>query len=122
MKNLNTEPVNRYRDTTWQFAFYKTTLNMHDFGCFTIPSPIDNGDLRAIASSGYEWDHVSVSRKTRCPNWPEMDFIKTLFFNADEIVMQLHVPKKDHINLHPFCLHLWKPHIKTIPLPPKELV
>jgi hypothetical protein len=37
-------------------------------------------------------------------------------------VMQLHVATADHINCHPYCLHLWRPHAAAIPLPPKEFV
>lgn len=65
--------------------------------------------LRVIASNGGGWDHVSVSASGRCPTWPEMDHVKDLFFYGDEVVMQLHVAKRDHINFHPYCLHLWRP-------------
>lgn len=65
--------------------------------------------LRAIISVGMGWDHVSVSLQNRCPTWPEMDAVKKLFFKDTETVMQLHVPSSDHINIHPFCLHLWRP-------------
>lgn len=105
--------------------------------------------LRCIVSCGMGWDHVSVSLDNRCPTWEEMDFVKRLFWNDDECVMQLHVPRTAHINVHPFCLHLWKPqsmdelldnkerfqksgepmppekfwaHYPPIPLPPKECV
>lgn len=32
------------------------------------------------------------------------------------------VPKRDHINCHPHCLHLWRPLKGRIPLPPSEMV
>ncbi len=75
-------------------------------GMFSVPSPIDSGELKIIASCGGGWEHVSVSRKNRCPNWPEMSFVKGLFFKEDETVMQLHVPSSEHVNDHPNCLHL----------------
>jgi hypothetical protein len=87
-------------------------------GAFKLPSPIDGQPLRIIASSGDGWDHVSISRSNRCPNWPEMEFIKRKFFKDDETVMQLHVPVTDHINAHPYCLHLWRPQHSEIPRPP----
>lgn len=49
-------------------------------GAFSIPSPIDGAPLMVIASQGAGWDHVSVSRVNRCPNWPEMEKIRRLFF------------------------------------------
>lgn len=80
--------------------------------------------LRVIGSWGAGWDHVSVSLADRCPTWDEMCFIKDLCFFDNECVMQLHVPKENHVNYHPFCLHLWKPTARglDIPRPGKELV
>lgn len=79
--------------------------------------------LRMQSSRDDEWDHVSVSRPDRCPTWDEMCAIKELFFDDDECVMQLHVPKADHVNFHPYCLHLWKPRRgQRIPRPPAAYV
>jgi len=91
-------------------------------GCFRFPSPIDGQPLLIQVSAENGWDHVSVSRAKRCPNWPEMDFVKQQFFKDDEVVMQLHVARTDHINVHPFCLHLWRPQNAAIPLPPGWMV
>src|SRR5262245_1585840 len=82
-----------------------------------------NGELlRVLASSGEGWDHVSVSLSTRTPTWAEMELIKRTFFKDEETAMQLHVPPTEHINNHPFVLHIWRPHKEKIPLPPKGLV
>lgn len=70
-----------------------------------------------MCSSDCGWEHVSVSRKNRCPNWAEMSFIKEMFFRDDETAMQLHVPRSDHVNDHPYCLHLWRPTSQEIPRP-----
>ena len=67
------------------------------------------GPLRVIASTGAGWDHVSVSLPDRCPTWAEMDKVKRLFWRDAETVMQLHVPRTEHVNCHPNCLHLWRP-------------
>lgn len=91
-------------------------------GVFGVPSPIDHGELRVIASSGEGWDHVSVSRQNRCPNWIEMEHVKRLFFRDDETAMQLHVPPTDHISCHPYCLHIWRPLVGEIPRPPDWMV
>ena len=76
----------------------------------------------AIASDGGGWEHVSVSLHARCPSWGEMCLAKDLFWDADDCVMQLHPPKSEWINCHPFCLHLWRPTGKEIPRPPREFV
>ena len=91
-------------------------------GGFVIPSPIDGQRMVVMASNGDGWDHVSVSRKNRVPNWAEMSHVYRLFFTPDEAAMQLHVPADQHINIHPFVLHLWRPHTTDIPLPPRLFV
>jgi len=90
-------------------------------GCFIFKR---NGvELRCIAANDEGWDHVSITTDLpRCPTWAEMDWIKRQFFVEGEVAMQLHVATSDHISVHPFCLHLWRPHDSTIPLPPKEFV
>jgi hypothetical protein len=79
-----------------------------------------------IISSGQDfdngWEHVSVSLPNRTPSWPEMCWVKDLFWLEDECAMQLHPPKSEYVNYHPYCLHLWKPINRTIPLPPSILV
>lgn len=79
-----------------------------------------------IASSGGGWEHVSVSpcskhRKT-CPTLDEMCAIKDMFFKTDECVVQYHPPRSDYVNIHPYCLHLWRPKKEEIPMPPIEFV
>lgn len=78
--------------------------------------------LRVVVSDGRDWDHISVSLETRCPSWAEMCFVKDLFFEPHEVAMQLHPAKADYVNHHPYCLHLWRPQAKRIPLPPSIFV
>lgn len=95
----------------------------HTCGCFMVPSNIDGSHLRIIAASGGGWDHVSVSRHDRIPVWLEMQYIARMFFEPDEVCMELHVPPSSHVNCHPHCLHLWRPLDGVqIPLPPPEFV
>jgi len=92
-------------------------------GVFNLPSPATSQTLLCVASSDGGWDHVSVSLSNRIPNWREMELVKRTFFRDDETAMQLHVPPKDHISVHPNCLHLWRPNDgRQIPLPPHEFV
>lgn len=81
--------------------------------------------FRVIASDGYGWEHVSVSLKNqkRCPTWEEMCAIKDMFFKPEEVVMQLHPKQSEYVNLHPYCLHLWRPiNGLMIPEPPTFMV
>lgn len=98
------------------------------YGAFLIPYPPSGAKLLVLASEGRQaqerlgdalaWDHVSVSTKNRTPNWYEMDFIKSIFWEDDETVIQLHVQRAQHVNVHPHTLHLWKPLLTDIPIPP----
>ncbi|MDT8284911.1 MAG: hypothetical protein RQ767_05245 [Thermovirgaceae bacterium] len=97
-------------------------------GCFVLPH---NGiQLCCICSDELGWDHVSVSVRSkdgkklvkRTPSWEEMEHIKRQFWEASEIVVQYHVAEADHINVHPFVLHLWRDQNSVYPLPPKEMV
>lgn len=88
-------------------------------GYFIIP--FENFSLSIIASDGEGWDHVSISLPNRCPNWREMQFIKDLFFNEEETVIQFHPKKSEYVNNHPNCLHLWKPQDFDLVLPPSIL-
>ena len=85
-------------------------------GCFRLRG------LNIIAAWAAGWDHVSVSRRDRCPTWDEMEMVKRAFFRDDETAMQLHVPPSDHVNIHPYCLHMWRPHFLPIPTPPRMFV
>lgn len=76
------------------------------------------GHLRVFISDGIGWDHVSVSCENRCPNWGEMCQIKELFFRDDEMAVQFHPAKADHINEHDYCLHLWLSQTVEFPMPP----
>lgn len=120
MKNLH--ELDRYRLKGANIIAHFGDIGGNDCGAFAILSPIDGAIMRVIASAGYGWEHVSVSRANRCPNWTEMSFIHRLFFQAHETAMQFHVPEADHVNCHPYCLHLWRPIAGDIPRPPAELV
>jgi hypothetical protein len=91
-------------------------------GAYQFTSPIDGQPLIVIASNGGGWDHVSVSRRNRCPNWFEMEYIAERFFKENEYAIQYHVPKSDHINIHPYTLHWWRPQELELLLPPKIMV
>lgn len=78
--------------------------------------------LTVIASDKESWDHVSVSAKFRTPTWDEMSFIKDLFFEESETVVQFHPKKTEYVNIMPHCLHLWRNQTQEYVLPPKEFV
>lgn len=77
-------------------------------GMFRIP--INGGTIRCIVSDGMGWQHVSVSIEfdKRPPRWEAMCFIKDLFWEDEDCVVQFHPPKSQYVNHHAGCLHLWR--------------
>jgi hypothetical protein len=49
-------------------------------------------------------------------------FVKNLFWEEEEVVMQLHPATSQYVNYHPNCLHLWRPMHMSILHPPSILV
>lgn len=88
--------------------------------------------FQIIAADGEEtgWEHVSMTVAyqitkawtPRLPKWDEMAWLKSLFWDEDECVIQFHPPKSEYVNNHATCLHLWKCVAVPFPLPPTELV
>lgn len=79
--------------------------------------------IRMIASDGEGWEHVSVSfNRDRCPTWDEMCWVKDLFWDPEDTVIQYHPPETEYVNEHSYCLHLWRPTEENIPLPPAWMV
>ena len=79
-------------------------------------------NLNFIFSWGCGFEHLSVSTPVRTPTWEQMCFMKDIFWNDDEVCMQLHPKKEDYVDNMPYCLHIWKAIDKDIPTPPSIMV
>lgn len=95
-----------YRETTWN-----NRGNIKLGQLYTIVFTWNNG-----------WEHLSVATANRTPSWDEMCMFKDIFFKEDEACVQYHPKKEDYVNLHPHCLHIWKPKFAKLPLPNPRLV
>lgn len=117
-----------WRNAEWEAMISAgERFNHRDAGAFVIPSPVDQLPLHCIVSAarggGPPWDHVSVSRGDRCPDWTEMDYLARIFLLPHEVGLQFHVPVDDHVNHHPTCLHIWRyAGMSKIPRPPSIMV
>lgn len=79
--------------------------------------------LLIIASDQLGWEHVSISRRDRCPTWEEMCQVKEIFWDDTDCVVQYHPPRSEYVNNHPYCLHLWRQSgSQTMPMPPSYMV
>jgi len=114
-----------YRSTDaegWQGVFF---LRCPETGRTLRVSASDGRDWKEANLPGEPWERVSVSltqNDRKCPSWPEMAWVRHLFWGPEETVMQVHVPEAEHVNYHLGCLHLWKPVGVDIPLPPSICV
>jgi len=129
MRNLLEPAVDQYRIRTAEaFAIFKGSFGNEFAGAFLVPSPIDGKMLKVLATidgepgDSMEWEHLSVSRQNRIPNWTEMDSMKHLFFLPEEVCFQIHPPVSEHVNIHNNCLHIWRPVSGSIYMPPKRFV
>lgn len=107
----------------------KHRLHFEGFPNFagTMSGAFQIGNIRIISSAGWEhgsdsWEHVSVSTATRCPTWEEMCIVKDLLWPEEEAVFQLHPPKSQWVNNHPYCLHMWRNEKYPVPMPPPIMV
>lgn len=118
MKQNNPE-IEKYRVRTGRMA---SDTSWGNNGAFVVTGP--RRKLLVIASDEGGWEHVSVSIKGKkdTPAWDEMCFVKDLFWEKTECVIQYHPPLVDYINLHPGVLHLWRPIGVELPMPPKVFV
>lgn len=87
--------------------------------------------LCIVATDGYVskdedtgWEHVSVSLDNdgRIPSWEEMCFVKELFWDDTDCVVQFHPAKQDYVNVKNNCLHLWRARNQQFPMPPRICV
>jgi hypothetical protein len=119
-----------YRDVT--HPIFGSTSADGNNGAFHVPSPEPGWILALICSDDADpdvpWEHVSVhayrgkGSTQRTPSWKEMHYIKTLCWDDEDVVMQLHPRKSEYVNNHPHTLHLWRPTRTTIPTPPRSTV
>jgi hypothetical protein len=109
-------------------------------GRFSFLHPETGRRLNVIATDGeydptgpfpkddpiHRWEHVSVSldralSMAMCPTWAEMCFIKAIFWDEEEMVVQYHPARSEYVNNHPGVLHLYR-YKGEMPKPPKVTV
>jgi hypothetical protein len=101
----------------------RTDAKWGNNGAFVVPGP-ERHRLFVIASDEDGWEHVSISlhNEARLPTWTEMCYVKDLFWDEDEVVIQYHPAKADYVNFQSSTLHMWKPVGIELPRPPHTMV
>lgn len=87
-----------------------------------LTNPVTRKSWFVIFTNGFGWEHLSISSSSRTPDWDTMCLAKSVFWDDDEACVQYHPRKEDYVNMHEHCLHIWKPLLKELPLPPSIMV
>jgi hypothetical protein len=70
-----------------------------------------DGAARVIVTTGpfegRDWVHASISRPDRLPTYGDLVALHRAVLGGAWFGHQLFVPASDHVNLHPYALHLW---------------
>lgn len=111
-------------------GLFQTTAEAGHNGNFMIPHRFEkNWMYQVMVSDGMGWEHVSVSiynQRKECgmavtPTWDDMCYVKDIFFDPEETVIQYHPPRSMYVNNHRHCLHLWRctlpPPYEGMPIP-----
>lgn len=116
MKDL--KKLTKYRDKQEE---KRHNIVSDNIGFFEIP--LKTGRKAFVTAERREgWEHVAVATVFSCPTWEEMCEIKDFFWEEEETVIQYHPKKSEYVNVCYTCLHLWRPLLMNIPLPPKHML
>lgn len=106
MKNLN--ELDKYRV---KHPFWPQTTTSGAFKVFVKQRSFNV--LAGIENTGDDglMEHISVTptNQKRCPTWDEMAAIKDMFFDPEEEAIQYFPKHSRYINIHEYCLHIWRP-------------
>jgi hypothetical protein len=88
----------------WRIA----SVNRDGFHCVN-----ENKELSVISSVATEldgkiWQHLSCAHPDRLPSWETLKEVKTIFMGRDYQAIQVIPSEKKYINIHPYCLHLFR--------------
>lgn len=117
MRNLNELKQYRVDHPFVKSSPYSGAFKVYVNGrSFMVVASIDN-----CGPSGM-MEHISVTMKNqkRCPTWEEMAAIKDMFFLPEEECVQYHPKHSEYVNLHEFCLHIWRPVDGRLQMPVPE--
>ena len=77
------------------------------FGIMKLPTGVECSV--AVSPNEDGWEHISVELfARRLPKWEEMCYVKDVFWNEEEEVVQIHPKHSQYVNITE-ALHLWRP-------------
>lgn len=83
-------------------------IRFYDFnGLHVIVSP--------VKYDGTEWLHVSFSRKSRIPDYKDIQLVRKDFIGTDKKSIMVFPDEAHYVNIAKYCLHLWYSVANPIP-------
>lgn len=119
----NWDLLNKHRVSPADDPMYGTNSSEGWNGFFCLM--LNGLKVKAIASDGLGWRHVSVSIEGQTvtpPSWSIMCQVKDLFWEPEDWVVQFHPAATEYVNQHPAVLHLWQPTDQKLPIPTRSMV
>lgn len=90
-----------------KFGYHKTEEAIdgmafyNDFNRIAVIVSVDKED------DNKNWLHVSFSKSNKVPSYNDLMEIKNIFIGEDKKAIQIFPEKKYHVNIMPYCLHLF---------------
>ena len=98
-----------YEEYKGKVMWKESPLNMMGIGVGYINLPSGTKASVVVGENEEGWEHVSIELfARRLPTWEEMCYVKDVFWNEEEEVVQIHPKKSRYVNLTE-ALHLWRP-------------
>lgn len=86
--------------------YYKPGLSLADGDQFHHNGMTINRSI-SREKDGKLWIHVSFSRRSRIPDYDDITRVKRDFIGDDKKAVMVFPALSEHVNIHPYCLHLW---------------
>ena len=105
--------------------YFNMPYNREYRGNFLIPG--DKGVYFVRAARMPDWDHLCVFvledengiERHRMPTSEELHEIFEVFFEDDEVGIEVYPTTEEYVNIEEFTLHLWRPVESVLPEPPR---
>jgi len=69
----------------------------------------------AAKMDGKLWYHVSYSRRGKLPDYGDSELVKRLFVGENRWAISVWAERTNHVNIHPYVLHLWSCNERPFP-------
>ena len=98
-----------YEEYKGKVMWKELPLNMMGIGVGYINLPSGTRASVVVGENEGGWEHVSIELcARRLPTWEEMCYVKDVFWDEEEEVVQIHPKRSQYVNLTE-ALHLWRP-------------